>query len=75
MEDGEIINFVVDCGKEDNFSCDGFVWAPEITSITDNVFWSATAHFSGNNNDSVSLSAWERFSQALLISNEVMFLD
>ena len=75
VEDGEIINFVVDCGKEDNFSCDGFVWAPEITSITDNVFWSATAHFSGKNNDSVSLSAWERFSQALLISNEVMFLD
>jgi hypothetical protein len=39
------------------------------------ISWSALNHFSGKGNDNVNLSAWQRFAQALLISNEVMFLD
>lgn len=75
VEEGEIIDFIVDCGEMSDFYCDGFLWAPVIKSMREEISWSALTHFSGKGNDNVSLSAWQRFAQALLISNEVMFLD
>jgi len=75
VEEGEIIDFIVDCGEKDDFYCDGFLWAPVIKSMDEEISWSALTHFSGKGNVNVSLSAWQRFAQALLISNEVMFLD
>ncbi|MDC0049090.1 DUF1549 and DUF1553 domain-containing protein [Verrucomicrobia bacterium] len=75
VEEGEIIDFIVDCGEMGDFYCDGFLWAPIIKSMKEEISWSALTHFLGKGNDNVSLSAWQRFAQALLISNEVMFLD
>ena len=75
VEEGEIIDFIVDCGEMNDFYCDGFLWAPVIKSMREEVSWSALTHFSAKGNNNVSLSAWQRFAQALLISNEVMFLD
>ena len=75
VEEGEVIDFIVDCGEMDDFYCDGFLWAPVIKSMGEEMSWSALTHFSSKGNDNVSLSAWQRFAQALFISNEVMFLD
>ena len=75
VEQGEILSFVVDCGEAENFSCDGFLWAPEISSDKELIVWSAQRNFSGDHADSVYLDPWQRFAQALLISNEVMFID
>ena len=75
VEEGEIIDFIVDCGEKDDFYCDGFIWSPLIKSLGEEIFWSARTHFSGKSNSDLSLSPWQRFAQALLISNEVMFLD
>jgi hypothetical protein len=75
VEEGEIIDFIVDCGEKDDFYCDGFIWSPLIKSLGEEISWSARNHFSGKSNSDLSLSAWQRFAQALLISNEVMFLD
>ena len=70
-----MIDFIVDCGEMNDFYCDGFLWAPVIKSMSEEVSWSALTHFPAKGNNNVSLSAWQRFAQALLISNEVMFLD
>lgn len=75
VEKGEVIDFVVDCGQSENFSCDGFLWAPEISILNKEKIWSASKHFSGDVDNNVYLNPWQRFAQALLISNEVMFLD
>jgi hypothetical protein len=75
VEKGEVIDFVVDCGQSENFSCDGFLWAPEISILNKEKTWSASKHFSGDVDNNVYLNPWQRFAQALLISNEVMFLD
>jgi len=75
VEEGEIIDFIVDCGEMSDFYCDGFLWAPLIKSKEEEISWSALTHFSGKGNDNVRLNAWQRFAQALLISNEAMFLD
>ncbi len=75
VEEGEVIDFIVDCGEKDDFYCDGFLWAPVIKSIGEEISWSARTHFSGQGHSDLSLSVWQRFAQALLISNEVMFLD
>ena len=75
VEEGEIIDFIVDCGEKDDFYCDGFIWSPLIKSLGEEISWSARNHFSGKSTSDLSLSAWQRFAQALLISNEVMFLD
>ena len=75
VEKGEVIDFVVDCGQSENFSCDGFLWAPEISILKKEKIWSASKHFSGDVDNNVYLNPWQRFAQALLISNEVMFLD
>jgi len=75
VEQGEVIDFIVDCGEAGDFLCDGFLWSPTINSMTNEISWSASTDFSGKGNDNVKLNAWQRYAQALLISNEVMFLD
>jgi len=75
VEEGEVIDFIVDCGEAGDFLCDGFLWSPAIKSMTNEIYWSASTDFSGKGNDNVKLNAWQRYAQALLISNEVMFLD
>ena len=72
---GESIDFVVDCGPAGNFSCDGFLWAPTIQHASASE-WSAAAEFAGNITEPErQLTAWERFAQALLLTNAFMFID
>jgi hypothetical protein len=78
VQPGETLDFVVDCLKsQDN---DGFTWAPVIktkqlagphTSIVQ--LWHASNDFSGP--PPPRLNAWEQLAQALLISNEFVFVD
>jgi hypothetical protein len=78
VQPGETLDFVVDCLKsQDN---DGFMWAPVIkkkqlagshTSIVQ--LWHAANDFSGP--PPPRLNAWEQLAQALLISNEFVFVD
>jgi hypothetical protein len=72
---GETLDFVVDCGEAGNFSCDGFDWAPVLRSADGEGSWDAREHFGGEERRSEPLGNWERLAQALLISNEAMFLD
>jgi hypothetical protein len=72
---GEVLDFVIDCGSANNFFCDGFEWSPRLELIGGKQVWDAGAHFAGKRSGDSSLSPWERLAQALLISNEAMFLD
>ena len=72
---GEVLDFVVDCGGGNNFFCDGFEWAPRLELIGKRQVWDARTQFDGKRNGESVLGPWERLAQALLISNEAMFLD
>ncbi len=78
VEPGEKIDFVVDCLKSSDF--DSFNWAPIIrtkqvagsaTSVVQ--LWHSTNDFSGP--APPRLSPWEQLAQALLVSNEFVFVD
>ena len=78
VEPGEKIDFVVDCLKTSDF--DSFNWAPIIrtkqvagsaTSVVQ--LWHSTNDFSGP--APARLNPWEQLAQALLVSNEFVFVD
>jgi hypothetical protein len=78
---GDKIDFVVDCrGGPDS---DSFSWAPKIdfTGPHSETYgaltkgWDAKEDFSGSKDTSKPLDAWEKISQVLLLSNELMFVD
>jgi Protein of unknown function (DUF1553)/Protein of unknown function (DUF1549)/Planctomycete cytochrome C len=78
VEPGEKIDFVVDCVKSSDF--DSFAWAPVIrtrqtagsaTSVVQ--LWHSTNDFSGP--APPRLNSWEQLAQALLVSNEFVFVD
>jgi Protein of unknown function (DUF1553)/Protein of unknown function (DUF1549)/Planctomycete cytochrome C len=78
VQPGETLDFVVDCHKSDD--SDGFAWAPVIKtkqiagSFTSSVqLWHSANDFSGP--PPPRLTAWEQLAQALLISNEFVFVD
>jgi hypothetical protein len=81
VKQGDTLDFIVACGENNN--SDGFTWAPHIRiagpaggpqAIT--AEWSAESGFRGPPAAAVKpLTAWERYSQVLLISNEFMFVD
>jgi hypothetical protein len=75
VEAGEILDFVIDCGEANNFSCDGFTWAPRLELSASERAWDAAANFAGTVSKVEPLDEWERLAQALLISNEALFLD
>ncbi len=75
VEAGELLDFVIDCGEANNFQCDGFRWAPRLQRSSGAEGWDATRNFGGVVTQAEELDSWERFAQALLISNEAMFLD
>jgi hypothetical protein len=72
---GDWIDFVVDCRASVN--SDSFTWAPTVrySGGADADKWSAKADFSGPKKETTPLTAWERYAQALLLSNELMFVD
>lgn len=80
VQPGDAIDFVIECGKDDN--SDSFEWAPEISVVTGSgelkggrSSWSAKADFSGPAPARKPLGPWDRYAQALLASNEFIFID
>ena len=75
---GDTIDFVVDC--RDNLNSDSFTWAPTIRYAgsgegKNDEKWNAKTDFSGPRKEFKPLTPWERYAQALLLSNELMFVD
>jgi hypothetical protein len=79
---GELIDFVTDCRGSVEF--DSFTWAPTIkyadskrSGSNDLAEWDAKADFAGPPTEKAKtpLTAWEKYAQVLLLSNELMFVD
>ncbi len=70
---GETIDFVVDCVG--NTGWDTFEWAPRIRLNDGETEWSAQKDFPLSDPRKDPLDAWEQLAQALLLSNEFMFVD
>lgn len=72
---GETLDFVVDIGEVLN--SDQFLWSVSLSSDSDNgensLTWNAQADFPRD--EAALLTAWEQLAQALLCSNEFMFVD
>jgi hypothetical protein len=85
IKQGETIDFVVDCGPRGDYTYDGFAWAVTITkqAAAEPVAgddtgsgWNSRTEFSGPPAASPKpLSAWEKYAQVLLESNEFAFVD
>ena len=83
VEKGEILDFVVTCRKNNN--TDSFGWAPVLEVLPTSraapggvLRWDAAADFSGPAPDATAhkpLTAWEVYTQALLLTNEFLFID
>ena len=85
VQKGDAIDFVVDCNKEQSF--DAFVWMPTIHAVSEGAklassnapspqSWNAREGFSGPAvPPPAALSNWERYIQALLMTNEFNFVD
>jgi hypothetical protein len=81
VKKGDTIDFVVDCRGDEN--SDSFVWAPVIRLVEapgnaagGTQEWSAAAEFRGPEaKPHKMLTAWERYAQVLMLSNEFMFVD
>ena len=86
MKKGETIDFVVDCGRGDNHNSDSFSWTLKITREAPPAgavagddsggYWDSAAEFAGPAaKPPAPLSAWEKYAQVLLQSNEFAFVD
>ena len=80
VQKGDVLDFVVDCIGSDGF--DSFAWSPVITQVTtkgNDLFttvWDANLHFRGPQAPlPPPLSRWERYTQALLMTDEFTFVD
>ncbi|MSU63320.1 MAG: DUF1553 domain-containing protein [Pedosphaera sp.] len=81
IKKGEAIDFVVDCGE--TVDSDGFTWAPTIKVISSPqpippgapTDWNARLDFGGPKEIPQPVTAWEKYAQVLLMSNELAFLD
>jgi hypothetical protein len=79
VEAGEILDFTVDC--RDNTTSDGFRWSPSLKrnaaanmdSKTTQTVWDAQSDFRAP--PPAKLEALEQMAQALLITNEFLFID
>ncbi len=74
---GETIDFVLDCRSNDGF--DSFEWSPAIRVVGNppaglhKASWDARADFHGP--ETPPLSPWESYAQALLLTNEFLYVD
>ena len=84
VKQGEAIDFVVDAGPANNDNFDSFSWKTVITkqSTPDAVAgddtgtsWDSAAEFAGPTKHPEPLTAWEKYAQVLLESNEFAFVD
>ena len=70
---GDTLDFVVDCRADDGY--DGFGWTPTITRLDGSASWSAQAQFHGPDEPLRRMTNWERYAQALLMTNEFVYVD
>lgn len=72
---GETLDFVVDCRTTEN--TDAFVWAPNVVQPgAKRLVWRADRDFSGPMAPAAPpLNKWERYAQALLMTNEFIYVD
>ncbi|WP_309713284.1 DUF1549 and DUF1553 domain-containing protein [Armatimonas sp.] len=77
---GDTLDFVVDCRANEN--TDSFAWAPSVTIAGTKVVgskrqaWKAEADFGGPPPAAATpLSKWERYAQALMLTNEFLYVD
>ncbi|MES2463407.1 MAG: DUF1553 domain-containing protein, partial [Armatimonadota bacterium] len=73
---GDTLDFMVDCRTGDGF--DSFSWSPTIKRTgAESKSWVAEAQFTGPMMASIEkpLTKWERYVQALLMTNEFYFID
>ncbi len=74
---GDTIDFSVDLRK--SIDSDSFLWAPKIRYLEEAGgragAWNARTDFSGPPKQLRALTAWEKYAQVLLLSNELMFVD
>lgn len=76
VESGETIDFLVDIGE--GLNSDQFLWDIQLSETGENrenppLTWQSTSDFpAGQVNP---LTAWEQLAQALLCSNEFLFID
>jgi mono/diheme cytochrome c family protein len=73
---GDTLDFVVDCRSGDSF--DSFTWSPTVKRTgAESKIWSAEAQFTGPSRMVADkpLTKWERYVQALLMTNEFYFID
>ena len=68
---GDTVDFIVECRTNESF--DSFEWAPTVKTANSAQRWSAEANFGGP--PAKGLNAWERYAQALLMTNEFIFVD
>ncbi|MBA3700688.1 MAG: DUF1553 domain-containing protein [Planctomycetes bacterium] len=74
LKAGQTLDFVVD-GKSGP-GWDSFEWSPQVAGIEGtNGTWNAADGFSGPKSAKPTLSAWERYAHALLMTNEFVFVD
>jgi hypothetical protein len=72
VQKGETFDFLVESGVTE--TSDGFTWAPLIRS--EGGEWNAEAQFGGPPSAQPEpLTAWEKYAQVLLASNEFAFVD
>lgn len=85
VKQGDTIDFVIDCGPANEVSFDQFGWTIKITKQAaaqpvagddTATVWDAVAEFSGPPaKPAQPLSAWEKYAQVLLQSNEFAFVE
>jgi mono/diheme cytochrome c family protein len=78
VQAGDTLDFVVDCLA--NTAHDTFKWAPVISwmdpaPMGEPLVWDAAKNFGDVRQLPKPLAPWEKFAQALLLSNEFMFVD
>jgi hypothetical protein len=72
LKAGEILDFIVESRGDEN--SDNFVWRA-LLRATDGAAYGTQSQFHGPLPDRRPLTAWERYAQALLGTNEFAFVD
>lgn len=74
---GDTIDFVADLRA--SIDSDSFIWTPRIRYLNadggNGAQFNSKADFAGPRKERKPLTPWERYAQALLLSNELMFVD
>ncbi len=68
---GDTLDFIVDIGG--TLNADQFLWAPVIKA--EETSWDARAEFDGPRLAPQYMTAWEQYTQVLLLANEFAFVD